>query len=145
MHFTVSVITISTSPSSSLPHTTPTITTTPGTYSNTQGEATAGDSDSYLTAVKRMHAKQDAWGRAARSASGSGSASESPNGSQSRSPPKLRDGGYSSMGMLGGIGESSGSADSQHKKGRKKVAKACLACQKSHVTCDDSECEIYTA
>jgi hypothetical protein len=25
------------------------------------------------------------------------------------------------------------------KKGRKKVAKACLACQKSHVTCDDSE------
>ena len=30
------------------------------------------------------------------------------------------------------------------KKGRKKVAKACLACQKSHVTCDDSKLILLT-
>lgn len=38
--------------------------------------------------------------------------------------------------MMPGLGAGSGSGTA--KKGRKKVAKACLACQKSHVTCDDS-------
>jgi hypothetical protein len=44
----------------------------------------------------------------------------------------------SSVGAIstGGAGEGSRGVE---KKGRKKVAKACLACQKSHVTCDDSE------
>lgn len=50
--------------------------------------------------------------------------------------------------MSSSVGEPSGSAPGSgvktagqqaQKKGRKKVAKACLACQKSHVTCDDSE------
>jgi hypothetical protein len=39
---------------------------------------------------------------------------------------------------MGGIAEGD-MGGTQEKKGRKKVAKACLACQKSHVTCDDRE------
>jgi hypothetical protein len=89
-----------------------------------------------------MQAKQDAWGRAARSASLSGSISESGSGTGSRSPSRPAEGIYmtsSFSGSTAGLGEGSGSGGVQ-KKGRKKVAKACLACQKSHVTCDDSEC-----
>lgn len=94
----------------------------------------------YYSAVERMQAKQDAWGRAARSASASGSISESGSGTGSRSPSRPAEGMYmtsSFSGSAGGLGEGS---DGVQKKGRKKVAKACLACQKSHVTCDDSEC-----
>lgn len=42
---------------------------------------------------------------------------------------------------MGGIAEGD-MGGTQEKKGRKKVAKACLACQKSHVTCDDRECRL---
>lgn len=104
-----------------------------GAHEQTQGE--------YLEAVKRMHAKQDAWSRAARSASASGSTSGS--GSGSRSPSRPVEGLQMSSsygGYSGGVGEASGGGSrGVEKKGRKKVAKACLACQKSHVTCDDSE------
>jgi hypothetical protein len=85
-----------------------------------------------------MHARQDAWSRAARSASASGSTSGS--GSGSRSPSRTVE-----LQMSSSFGATSGSAvagegsRAAEKKGRKKVAKACLACQKSHVTCDDSE------
>lgn len=107
----------------------------------TQGSA----EDEYLATVKRMHAKQDAWSRAARSASASASASESPSGSRSRSPSKAGNGQYGGAGGFssGSIGDPSGSGGGQQKKSRKKVAKACLACQKSHVTCDDSEFDWY--
>lgn len=115
--------------------TTPTL----GTHRDTQ-TGQGNIEDEYLATVKRMHAKQDAWSRAARSASASASASESPSGSRSRSPSKLGDGQYGNTGFLSGsMGEPSGSRSGQQKKSRKKVAKACLACQKSHVTCDDSE------
>jgi hypothetical protein len=52
--------------------------------------------------------------------------------------------------MSSSFGATSGSAGAGEgsrgveKKGRKKVAKACLACQKSHVTCDDSESSLLS-
>jgi hypothetical protein len=94
-------------------------------------EQTEGE---YLEAVKRMHAKQDAWSRASAS-------TPSESGSGSRSPisraERLHMTTSNSFGSTtAGAGEGSRVVE---KKGRKKVAKACLACQKSHVTCDDSE------
>lgn len=120
-------------------HNTSTIPHTPRSQEDTR--STQGSiEDEYLATVKRMQAKQDAWSQAARSASASASASDSPGGSRSRSPSKLGDGQYGSTGFhSGSLGDPSGSGSGQQKKGRKKVAKACLACQKSHVTCDDSE------
>jgi hypothetical protein len=91
-----------------------------------------------------MHARQDAWSRAARSASASGSTSGSGSGSRSPSRPV-------ELQMSSSFGATSGSAVAgeggrgAEKKGRKKVAKACLACQKSHVTCDDSELFLLTS
>ena len=103
-----------------------------------QEEQTEGE---YMEAVKRMHAKQDAWSRAARSASAS---TPSESGSGSRSPSRPVEGLHmtTSFGSLGSTGAIAGGGEGSReveKKGRKKVAKACLACQKSHVTCDDSK------
>jgi len=90
-----------------------------------------------------MHARQDAWSRAARSASASGSTSESGSGSRSPSRPvELQM--SSSFGATSGSGKAGEGSRGAEKKGRKKVAKACLACQKSHVTCDDSELFLFT-
>jgi hypothetical protein len=114
------------------------------TYPYQQDEEKEQTQGEYLEAVKRMHARQDAWSRAARSASASGSTSGSGSGSRSPSRPV-------ELQMSSSFGATSGSAVAgegsrgAEKKGRKKVAKACLACQKSHVTCDDSELFLFTS
>jgi hypothetical protein len=108
------------------------------TYPYQQDEEKEQSQGEYLEAVKRMHARQDAWSRAARSASASGSTSGSGSGSRSPSRPVELQMSSSFGGTSGSAGVAEGSRAAE-KKGRKKVAKACLACQKSHVTCDDSE------
>lgn len=113
------------------------------TYPYQQDEEKEQTQGEYLEAVKRMHARQDAWSRAARSASASGSTSGS--GSGSRSPSRPVDLQMSSS--FGAISEAAIAGEGSRggeKKGRKKVAKACLACQKSHVTCDDSKLILLT-
>jgi hypothetical protein len=108
------------------------------TRSTIQPRVTASENDTYLAAVARMNARQDAWGRAARSASGSASTSDSGRGS--RSPSRATEGLHMTSSFSGSATAGNGSGSgSKEKKSRKKVAKACLACQKSHVTCDDSE------
>ncbi|ORY31039.1 hypothetical protein BCR39DRAFT_564755 [Naematelia encephala] len=71
-----------------------------------------------------MQAKQEAWSRAAQSSSGSVSPGSS---AASRSPDMPRAPLH---------GRPKGKARDESKT-RRKVAKACLACQKSHLTCDE--------
>ena len=138
--FYVHIMTLSSPPIPLFHQSSTTVSSLHNIQSDTQTDLDSHE-DEYLATVKRMHAKQDAWSRAARSASASASASESPSASGSRSPSKVGDGQYGGTGGISSssIGEPSGSGSGQQKKSRKKVAKACLACQKSHVTCDDSE------
>ncbi|WVQ97975.1 hypothetical protein IAU59_005095 [Kwoniella sp. CBS 9459] len=113
--------------------------------------------DEQSTAIAKMQERQMSWGRPTRSnSSGSVSstgeststsphllsltalaphhASGSANGGGSTSTSVA--GGSSGRGRPKGKGKIKAEKDGEH-KARKKVAKACLACQKSHLTCDE--------
>ncbi|OCF37389.1 hypothetical protein I317_04504 [Kwoniella heveanensis CBS 569] len=113
--------------------------------------------DEHLTAIAKMQERQMSWGRPTRSNS---SGSVSSTGESTATSPHLlnltalaphqaggstsANGGSTSASLAGGSGrgrpKGKGKAkvekDGEH-KARKKVAKACLACQKSHLTCDE--------
>ncbi|WRT64838.1 uncharacterized protein IL334_001774 [Kwoniella shivajii] len=113
--------------------------------------------ENYLAAVARMQERQMSWGRPTRSDS-TGSISSTTGDSMSTSPhqfsltalapqnvagsstsggsaPSISGGNNSAKGKNKGKGKKEGGVN-EH-KARKKVAKACLACQKSHLTCDE--------
>lgn len=75
-----------------------------------------------------MQQRQESWSRAARSASSSSTQSDTPARSPVDSP-------LTAIGAVEGTTRSPGAK--RKEGGRKKVAKACLACQRSHLTCDD--------
>lgn len=117
--------------------------------------------DQHLTAIAVMQERQESWTRAAQSSSSASSASSPGTGSPIQSlgfgsglghGQGSGSGAYGSGGRGGGVSASGGGSGSgkgktggggggsgKGSKPRKKVAKACLSCQKSHLTCDESE------
>ncbi|WVW78558.1 hypothetical protein I302_100514 [Kwoniella bestiolae CBS 10118] len=119
--------------------------------------------EEFLAAVTRMQERQMSWGRPTRSnssgsmSSAGDSISTSPHQlnltalapqtvaggtSNGSTPASIAGGSASGRGRPKGKGkakvkEEAYSAGSGEHKARKKVAKACLACQKSHLTCDE--------
>ena len=114
-------------------------------------------SDQHLAAVALMQERQESWTRIAQNAASSSSASTASSPAGSVSPIQSvrglgAPGGFGSSDLGGpsgsgsGIGAGAGGNGTGMKtkggksgKPRKKVAKACLACQKSHLTCDERE------
>lgn len=108
----------------------------------------------HLRAIAIMQEKQESWSRAAAQSSSNSSASvASSPGSSAHSPlnrlTPIQSGPSGSSGSgvklerksstnVGSAGASGGVGGVKGKT-RKKVAKACLTCQKSHLTCDESE------
>lgn len=110
-------------------------------------------SDQHLAAVALMQERQESWTRIAQHAASSSSASTTSSRAGSVSPiQSVRGFGPSSAigsselggpsgtgGAAGGNGNAAKTKGGKSGKPRKKVAKACLACQKSHLTCDERE------
>ena len=95
-----------------------------------------------LAAIAIMQERQESWTRAAQSSS-SVSAASSP--ASSTSPvnhlaPMSGTGIQRKTSLNTGASEGRSSSTGKGGRPRKKVAKACLACQKSHLTCDEREC-----
>lgn len=113
--------------------------------------------DQHLAAIAVMQERQESWTRAAAQSSSSASSASSPGtgspiqslafgsaqqGSGSGQYPGGRGSGAGGSGngkSKSGGGGGGGGGTGKSSKPRKKVAKACLSCQKSHLTCDESE------
>ena len=115
--------------------------------------------DQHLAACAVMQERQESWTRAAQSSSSASTASSpgtgspiqalgfgslsgqgSGSGSGAYNPPSgSRGAGAGNGKSKAGGGGGGGGGNGKGTKPRKKVAKACLSCQKSHLTCDESE------
>lgn len=104
----------------------------------------------YLSTMARMQERQANWGRRARETSEvSGSISASTSSPSDTSPPHINN-------TLKPVAPAPSTANPSPSRAnqpgtktradgkvvRKKVAKACLACQKSHLTCDECEYDL---
>jgi hypothetical protein len=92
----------------------------------------------YYKNIERMYGRQASWQQSARDGSSEGSSSTSPISPRHMSITSLK----STKGKGKARSDEGGAKASRidgEAKGRKKVAKACLTCQKSHLTCDDGE------